>query len=285
MFEADRVIVTLPPTLAGRLEYAPALPSWRDQLTQRLPAGSVIKLYAVYDEPFWRADGLTGQAASDRGPVKVTFDNSPPDGSPGVLMGFMEANDGRAAARLSARGAPRRRASLLRPLLRAEGGAPHRVHRAGLDGRGVQPGLLRRPLHARGVGRLRGGPDRAGRPDPLGGSRVLVGVERVHGGCCPIRRGDRPHRARHTVAEPLPAPLPAAGPEVSGPDELSRRHDVHQPIELRLGVVVVGRGPHHRGRVGADMSSRAHGASLTETLMPAAVAAAATVGRCGTGPR
>ncbi len=98
--EADRVIVTLPPTLAGRLEYAPALPSWRDQLTQRLPAGSVIKLYAVYEEPFWRADGLTGQAASDRGPVKVTFDNSPPDGTPGVLMGFMEANDGRAAARL-----------------------------------------------------------------------------------------------------------------------------------------------------------------------------------------
>jgi monoamine oxidase len=75
---ARRVIVTLPPTLAGRLEYAPALPSWRDQLTQRLPAGSVIKLYAIYPEPFWRADGLNGQAASDRGPVKVTFDNSPP---------------------------------------------------------------------------------------------------------------------------------------------------------------------------------------------------------------
>jgi monoamine oxidase len=101
IFEADRVIVTLPPTLAGRLEYHPILPSWRDQLTQRLPAGSVIKLYAVYDEPFWRQEGLTGQAASDQGPIKVTFDNSPPGGSPGVLMGFMEANDGRAAARLA----------------------------------------------------------------------------------------------------------------------------------------------------------------------------------------
>ncbi len=100
-YQAERVIVTLPPTLAGRLEYDPILPSWRDQLTQRLPAGSVIKLYAVYDEPFWRSDGLTGQAASDRGPVKVTFDNSPPGGSPGVMMGFMEASDGRAAARLS----------------------------------------------------------------------------------------------------------------------------------------------------------------------------------------
>ncbi|HEY5097723.1 MAG TPA: flavin monoamine oxidase family protein [Acidimicrobiales bacterium] len=100
-FEAERAIVTLPPTLAGRLEYEPILPSWRDQLTQRLPAGSVIKLYAVYDEPFWRGEGLTGQAASDEGPVKVTFDNSPPGGTPGVLMGFMEANDGRAAARLT----------------------------------------------------------------------------------------------------------------------------------------------------------------------------------------
>lgn len=94
-FDADRVIVTLPPTLAGRLVYQPGLPSWRDQLTQRLPAGSVIKLYCIYDEPFWRTAGLNGQAASDVGPVKVTFDNSPPEGSPGVLMGFMEANDGR----------------------------------------------------------------------------------------------------------------------------------------------------------------------------------------------
>lgn len=93
------VIVTLPPTLAGRLVYEPLLPSWRDQLTQRLPAGSVIKVYASYDEPFWRADGLNGQAASDLGPVKVTFDNSPPGAAsgdgPGVLMGFLEGNDAR----------------------------------------------------------------------------------------------------------------------------------------------------------------------------------------------
>ncbi len=92
-------IVTLPPTLAGRITYEPALPSWRDQLTQRLPAGSVIKFHAVYPEPFWRADGLNGQAASDEGPVKVTFDNSPPSGTPGVLVGFLEANDGRTWAR------------------------------------------------------------------------------------------------------------------------------------------------------------------------------------------
>ena len=105
-FTGDHVVVTLPPTLAGRLEYDPPLPSWRDQLTQRMPAGSVIKAFAVYDEPFWRRAGLNGQAASDTGPVKVVFDNSPPsaDGAdgepgPGVLMGFFEGHEARLWAR------------------------------------------------------------------------------------------------------------------------------------------------------------------------------------------
>jgi monoamine oxidase len=98
----DAAVVTLPPTLAGRLEYDPPLPSWRDQLTQRMPAGSVIKAFAIYPEPFWRADGLNGQAASDTGPVKVTFDTSPPSGTPGVMMGFIEGKDARDWARRSA---------------------------------------------------------------------------------------------------------------------------------------------------------------------------------------
>ncbi|MFC7496822.1 MULTISPECIES: flavin monoamine oxidase family protein [unclassified Nocardioides] len=98
-YDASRAIVTLPPTLAGRLEYDPVLPSWRDQLTQKLPAGSVIKVYAVYPTPFWREQGLSGQAGSDEGPVKVTFDNSPPGYDRGILMGFIEAGDGRRWAR------------------------------------------------------------------------------------------------------------------------------------------------------------------------------------------
>jgi monoamine oxidase len=98
-YRGDAAIVTLPPALAGRLEYDPPLPSWRDQLTQRMPAGSVIKAYAIYPEPFWRQAGLNGQAASDTGPVKVTFDNSPPSGTPGVLMGFLEGKEARIWAR------------------------------------------------------------------------------------------------------------------------------------------------------------------------------------------
>ena len=100
-WSADRVVVSLPPTLASRIGYSPELPAMRDQLTQRVPAGSVIKIMCTYNEPFWRSDGLTGQVASFEGPIKITFDNSPPDLSCGVLLGFMEANDGRLASEWS----------------------------------------------------------------------------------------------------------------------------------------------------------------------------------------
>jgi monoamine oxidase len=99
---ARRAIVALAPTLAGRIAYDPALPGFRDQLTQRMPLGTVAKCMAIYDEPFWRAEGLSGQATSDVGPVRLTFDNSPPDGSPGVLLGFLEGRQARELGRLRA---------------------------------------------------------------------------------------------------------------------------------------------------------------------------------------
>jgi monoamine oxidase len=99
---ARRVIVALPPTLTSRIAYDPPLPGHRDQLTQRMPQGSVIKCMAIYDEPFWRAAGLSGMATSDTGPAKIVFDNSPPDGSPGVLLGFLEGERARVIGRLPA---------------------------------------------------------------------------------------------------------------------------------------------------------------------------------------
>jgi monoamine oxidase len=101
LVSARHVVVAVPPTLAARIVYEPALPAFRDQLTQRLPAGSVIKCNVVYDAPFWRDEGLTGQANGDRGPVKVTFDNSPPSGSPGILLGFLEGEHARRLNRVS----------------------------------------------------------------------------------------------------------------------------------------------------------------------------------------
>lgn len=99
---ARRAIVAVPPALAARIEYAPALPGTRDQLTQRMPHGATIKAMAVYDEPFWRAEGLHGQAGSPGLPVSFTFDGSPEAGTPGVLVGFLVADAARRAGRLDA---------------------------------------------------------------------------------------------------------------------------------------------------------------------------------------
>jgi monoamine oxidase len=92
---ARAAIVAIPPALTARIAFEPLLLAPRDQLVQRMPQGTVIKCMAIYDEPFWRADGLSGQATSIRGPVKVMFDNTPPDGSPGVLLGFLEGAEAR----------------------------------------------------------------------------------------------------------------------------------------------------------------------------------------------
>jgi len=97
---AKRAIVAIPPTLAGRIAYDPPLSARRDGLSQRMAQGSVVKCMAVYERPFWRERGLSGAVTSVTGPVSVGFDNSPPDGSPGVLLGFLEGRAARDAADL-----------------------------------------------------------------------------------------------------------------------------------------------------------------------------------------
>ena len=99
--DAGRVIVALPPTLAGRIRYSPALPPRRDQLTQQVPMGYVTKVQIAYPEPFWRADGLSGSVFSLDDEVSVIFDNSPQDLSCGVLLGFLEGRHGRRAGELA----------------------------------------------------------------------------------------------------------------------------------------------------------------------------------------
>jgi monoamine oxidase len=96
--------------------------------------GAVIKVHVVYAEPFWRSDRLSGQAIGDVGPVRLTFDNSPPDGDVGVLVGFLEADDAR---RWNGRTVQDRRAAVLECLVRFFGeraATPLRYHeRSWLD--------------------------------------------------------------------------------------------------------------------------------------------------------
>jgi len=123
---ASRVIVAMAPVLCDRIEWVPGLPPARTQLAQRMPWGSYIKCIAVYDEPFWRAEGLSGEAVIDAGPATTTFDNSPPDGSPGILLAFVSGAEARAFQRLST---SQRRATLIEGLARVFGDRGRRVER------------------------------------------------------------------------------------------------------------------------------------------------------------
>lgn len=97
--EAGRAIVAVPPAIAAKIELEP-LPPGRPQLAERLRPGALTKCMAVYEEPFWRADGLSGEAVADAGPVTLTFDSSPRDGSAGVLLGFVGGPEARELAAL-----------------------------------------------------------------------------------------------------------------------------------------------------------------------------------------
>ncbi|MFB4298794.1 flavin monoamine oxidase family protein [Actinomadura sp. NTSP31] len=108
--EAARVVIAIPPALAGRIEYDPPLPVQRDGLTQRMAAGYALKTHAVYREPFWRARGLSGIGFSSHGPLTETVDNTPPGGPSAVLTSFAYGADAHRLRSCTAR--ERRRAVL-----------------------------------------------------------------------------------------------------------------------------------------------------------------------------
>jgi monoamine oxidase len=112
---ARRVVLTPPKPVMAAIRFAPQLPPLVSQVLQRQPMGAVIKVNAVYPEPFWRGDGLNGAAVSTDGPVTVAYDNSPPSGRPGVLVGFVEGSLGRPYL---TRSADQRRADVLACLAR-----------------------------------------------------------------------------------------------------------------------------------------------------------------------
>jgi monoamine oxidase len=87
--DAGRVLVALPPAIAGRIELDPIAPEPRRRLAEALRPGRLTKCMALYERPFWRDDDLSGEAVYDVGPVTLTFDSSPRDASTGVLLGFV----------------------------------------------------------------------------------------------------------------------------------------------------------------------------------------------------
>jgi monoamine oxidase len=100
--EAERVIMAVPPALAARVQFAPALPLDRAQLLERMPAGSILKFVVMYDDAFWRANGVNGQSIGLGHAIEMTIDAGPPSGTPGVMTAFAFGPHGRRVAEMPA---------------------------------------------------------------------------------------------------------------------------------------------------------------------------------------
>jgi monoamine oxidase len=89
VIHADRVIVAMMPKDLERISFRPGLPPTRQQLNRQWGASSGSKAHLAYATPFWRAQGLSGFGLSADGAVALTFDASPPRGTPGILVAFL----------------------------------------------------------------------------------------------------------------------------------------------------------------------------------------------------
>jgi monoamine oxidase len=97
---ARRAIVAVPIAIAAQIHYEPMLPMDRSLLHQRMPSGAVVKINIVYDEPFWREAGLSGQSFAPDELANLTIDASTDRPRPGVLCTIVEGRSARRYTRL-----------------------------------------------------------------------------------------------------------------------------------------------------------------------------------------
>lgn len=87
---ARYAIVTTATEHRGDIAFEPALPEPAQGLARSWRLGALSKAFVAYDTPFWRADGLSGEAVADTGTVFITFDASPGPDGPGILVAFCD---------------------------------------------------------------------------------------------------------------------------------------------------------------------------------------------------
>ncbi len=91
ILKANRVVFALPPRVAAEIEFSPALPEPTIQTMRSISTwmAGQAKAVAVYNTPFWREEGLSGDAMSRKGPMVEIHDASPAEGGPYALFGFI----------------------------------------------------------------------------------------------------------------------------------------------------------------------------------------------------
>lgn len=88
--QTKQVALAIPPRLAAELVFSPELPVETMQMLTATPTwmAAYAKFFAVYDQPFWRQQGLSGTALSQHGPLAEIHDASTMSASTFSLFGF-----------------------------------------------------------------------------------------------------------------------------------------------------------------------------------------------------
>ncbi len=97
---ARRVVLALPRALAAGIRFDPVLPADHALLIHQVPAGTEVKMVAVYDEPFWRHDGVSGATVATDDDIEVTLDTGQPHHAQGVIAGYSAGPRARGLAAL-----------------------------------------------------------------------------------------------------------------------------------------------------------------------------------------
>jgi monoamine oxidase len=82
---ATNVVIAVPAPLTGRIRFDPPLPVERAYLTHRMPIGAVTKIALVYDDAWWRTDGLNGSSLDVDSLASLTLDGCARTTPPGIL--------------------------------------------------------------------------------------------------------------------------------------------------------------------------------------------------------
>ena len=90
-YGAQHVAMAIPLRLAALLDYSPTLDARSAEKLKSTPTwmAGQAKVFASYEKPFWRDQGLSGDAFSRSGPLAEIHDATTEQDAPYALMGFV----------------------------------------------------------------------------------------------------------------------------------------------------------------------------------------------------
>lgn len=113
IFRGKKIILAIPPVIANKLIFEPALPVLKSRMLKQILPGSALKFHAIYSSSFWHEKRISGVTNSNFGFITESVDNSIPNNKKGIITFFAYGDE---ANILRSKVADERKESLLSDL-------------------------------------------------------------------------------------------------------------------------------------------------------------------------